>query len=141
MQGYERAVVDISKELNKKFNITAVVPKFVSEETRINLENTQGLKGIYVSPDPSELGIYKSFNYEIFERRNSVVIAFDGNSPVSNLIQEAKNGKGKSKIYVNANVKQLKEKAKSLDGYVTEFYEKEDFLDKIILDNPNIISK
>ena len=26
-----------------------------------------------------------------------VVVAFDGNSPVSNLIQEAKNGKGKAK--------------------------------------------
>lgn len=46
----------------------------------------------------SELGIYKSFNYEIFERRNSVVVAFDGNSPVSNLIQELKMVKVKLKF-------------------------------------------
>ena len=44
------------------------------------------------------LSYYKSFNYEIFERRKSIVIAFDGNSAVSNLVQEAKNGKAKSKI-------------------------------------------
>ena len=138
MQGYERAVVDISKELNKKFNITAVVPKFVSEETRINLENTQGLEGIYVSPDPSELGIYKSFNYEIFERRNSVVIAFDGNSPVSNLIQEAKNGKGKAKIYVNSDVEVLNEKAKSLYGYVRLFNTNNNLANEILEDNPEI---
>ena len=138
MQGYERAVVDISKELNKKFNITAVVPKFVSEETRINLENTQGLEGIYVSPDPSELGIYKSFNYEIFERRNSVVIAFDGNSPVSNLIQEAKNGKGKAKIYVNSDVEVLNEKAKSLYGYVRLFNNNNNLANEILEDNPEI---
>ena len=75
MQGYERAVLDISKELHKKFNITAVVPKYVSEETKVNLESNSELNGIYVSPDPSELGIYKSFNYEVFERRNSVCIS------------------------------------------------------------------
>ena len=138
MQGYERAVLDISKELGKKFNITAVVPKYVSEDIRENIENTTGLNGIYVCPDPSELGIYKSFNYEIFERRNSVVIAFDGNSPVSNLIQEAKNGKGKAKIYVNADVDVLKEKANSLDGYVRVFNKNINLADEVLEDNPEI---
>ena len=79
------------------------------------------IDGIRISIESDEMGIYKSFNYEIFERRNSVVVAFDGNSPVSNLIQEAKNGKGKAKIYVNSDVDVLKEKAKSLDGYVRLF--------------------
>ena len=69
------------------------------------------------------------------------MVAFDGNSPVSNLVQEAKNGKGKSKIYVNGNVDFLKQKAKSLEGYVTEFYSKEDVVDKIFLDNPEIESE
>ena len=138
MQGYERAVLDISKELNKKFNITAVVPKYVSEDIRENLDNNQDLNGIYVSPDPSELGIYKSFNYEIFERRNSVVVAFDGNSPVSNLIQEAKNGKGKAKIYVNSDVELLKEKAKTLDGYVRLFNSDSNLAQEILEDNPEI---
>ena len=138
MQGYERAVLDISKELNKKFDIKAVVPKYVSEDVREKLE-TADLDGIYVSPEPSELGIYKSFNYEIFERRNSVVVAFDGNSPVSNLIQEAKNGKGKANIYVNSNVDSLKSKAKSLEGYVKLFGNNESLASKFMEDNPEII--
>ena len=141
MQGYERAVLDISKELNKKFEVTAVVPKYVSEDIKENLDSSQDLSGIYVSPDPSELGIYKSFNYEIFERRNSVVVAFDGNSPVSNLIQEAKNGKGKAKIYVNSDVDVLKEKAKSLDGYVRLFNTSENLAKEILEDNPDIMEK
>ena len=141
MQGYERAVLDISKELNKKFDVTAVVPKYVSEDVKENLDSSQDLSGIYVSPDPSELGIYKSFNYEIFERRNSVVVAFDGNSPVSNLIQEAKNGKGKAKIYVNSDVDVLKEKAKSLDGYVRLFNTDKDLANEILEDNPEIREK
>ena len=139
MQGYERAVLDISKELNKKFNITAVVPKYVSQDIKDNLDNNQELNGIYVSPDPSELGIYKSFNYEIFERRNSVVVAFDGNSPVSNLIQEAKNGKGKAKIYVNSDVALLEEKAKSLGGYVKLFNNNNNLANEILEDNPEIM--
>ena len=138
MQGYERAVLDIAKEINKKFNVTAVVPKYVSEDIKENLENNQELSGIYVSPDPSELGIYKSFNYEIFERRNSVVVAFDGNSPVSNLIQEAKNGKGKAKIYVNSDVALLKEKASSLEGYVRLFNHDNSLAEEILGDNPEI---
>ena len=138
MQGYERAVLDISKELNKKFNVTAVVPKYISQDIKENLDNNQDLDGIYVSPDPSELGIYKSFNYEIFERRNSVVVAFDGNSPVSNLIQEAKNGKGKAKIYVNSDVALLEEKAKSLEGYVKLFNSDNNLASEIIEDNPEI---
>ena len=93
MQGYEKAIVDISKELNKKFEIDAIVPKTVTEKVKNRLLD-ENIDGICISPETEELGIYKSFNYEIFERRKSVVIAFDGNSPVSNLVQEAKNGKG-----------------------------------------------
>ena len=91
-----------------------------------------------ISPETEELGIYKSFNYEIFERRKSIVIAFDGNSPVSNLVQEAKNGKGKAKIYVNSDVDILKQKAESLQGYVTMFNDKNDIVDDIFKDNPEI---
>lgn len=68
------------------------------------MEN-DNITGIRISTESEELGIYKSFNYEIFERRKSIVLAFDGNSPVSNLVQEAKNGKGKSKVYVNGKMK------------------------------------
>ena len=120
MEGYERAIVDISKEMNKKFEIYAIVPKFISERVR-NLILTEDIDGVRISTETFGLGIYKSFNYEIFERRNSIVIAFDGNSAVSNLVQEAKNGKAKAEIYVNEENEVLREKAKSLGGYVASF--------------------
>lgn len=137
MQGYEKALVDISKELNKKIEINAIVPKNVTEKVKNRLLDAN-VSGICISPETEELGIYKSFNYEIFERRKSIVIAFDGNSPVSNLVQEAKNGKGKAKIYVNSDVDILKQKAESLQGYVTMFNDKNDIVDDIFKDNPEI---
>lgn len=139
MQGYEKAIIDISKELGKKFEIDAIIPKKVSNEVGGALLLDE-LDGVCISTEQEELGIYKSFNYEIFERRGSIVLAFDGNSPVSNLIQEAKNGKGKAKIYVNDNVKALQEKAKSLEGYVTTFSQNKNIIQKIALDNPEIMS-
>ena len=139
MQGYEKAIIDISKELNKKFEIDAIVPKMVTEKVKNRLLD-ENIDGIRVSTETEELGIYKSFNYEIFERRKAIVIAFDGNSPVSNLVQEAKNGKGKSKIYVNEENQLLKEKAEMLEGYVVPFDMQDDIVEKIILDNPEISS-
>lgn len=138
MQGYEKEIIDISKESGKKFEIDAIIPKKVSKEIGETLLIDE-LDGVCISTEQEELGIYKSFNYEIFERRESIVLAFDGNSPVSNLIQEAKNGKGKAKIYVNDNVKALQEKAKSLEGYVTTFSQNKDIIQKIALDNPEIM--
>ena len=138
MQGYEKAVIDISKELDKKVEIDAIVPKLVTEKVKDRLLDEK-VKGICISPETEELGIYKSFNYEIFERRKAVVIAFDGNAPVLNLVQEAKNGKGKSKIYVNQENELLKEKAETLEGYVVPFEMKDNIVDKIIKDNPEIM--
>ena len=140
MQGYEKAIVDISKELNKKFEIDAIVPKMVTEKVKNRLLD-QNIDCICISPETEELGIYKSFNYEIFERRKAVVIAFDGNSPVLNLVQEAKNGKGKSKIYVNQENELLKKKADTLEGYVVPFEMKENIIYKILSDNPEISKK
>ena len=137
MQGYEKAIIDISKQLNKKFEINAIIPKLVSENEKNNLLEKH-LNGVCVSTEAEELGIYKSFNYEIFERRSSVVIAFDGNSPVSNLVQEAKNGKGKAKIYINEDIPVLKEKARSLGGYVVPFNMDQNIVEKILEDNPEI---
>ena len=97
------------------------------------------LNGVCISTEAEELGIYKSFNYEIFERRSSVVLALDGNSPVSNLVQEAKNGKGKSKIYINEEIPVLKEKARYLGGYVIPFNMEQNIVDRIISDNPEIV--
>jgi len=139
MEGYEKALLDISKDLGKKFEIDAIVPKKIDKKLATELlENN--LNGVCVSTESEELGIYKSFNYEIFERRPSVVVAFDGNSPVSNLVQEAKNGKGKSRIYINDDVESLKEKASYLDGYITKFnFENDDLVSIIKNDNPEIM--
>lgn len=137
LQGYEKSIIDISKKLKKKFEIYAIIPKLIAKEEKDNLLSDD-ITGIRISTESEELGIYKSFNYEIFERRTSIVVAFDGNSPVSNLVQEAKNGKGKAKIYVNKENANLKEKGKNLGGYVVSFILKEDIASKILEDNPEI---
>ncbi len=138
MEGYEKGIVKIAEELGKHFEVDAIIPKMVSEEVKKNLLK-QPVNGVCISTESEGLGIYKSFNYEIFERRNSVVVALDGNSPVSNLVQEAKNGKGKAKIYINEDIPVLKEKASSLGGYVIPFNFKEEIVEKIIEDNPEIV--
>ena len=60
-----------------------------------------------ISIEPSGNGLYKSFAYEIFKRRPSVLLAFDGNSPAANLVQEAKNGRYKCDIYVDGRSRAL----------------------------------
>lgn len=140
IEGYEKEIIEISKRINKKFEIDAIIPKMVSEDISRKLLE-KDIEGIRISTESEEFGIYKSFNYEIFERRNSIVIAFDGNSPVSNLVQEAKNGKGKAKIYVNEENRNLREKAKSLQGYVVPFKIDDDIVSKILIDNPEIVDE
>ena len=137
LQAYEKAVVDYVKESNKNFKIIAIVPKVIRLETKNRLQNEE-LVGICISTESNSLGIYKSFNYEVFERGESIVIAFDGNSAVSNLVQEAKNGKGKSKIYINTDVEVLKDKAKYLGGYVVGFNLEDNIADKILEDNKEL---
>ena len=111
VEGYEKALINLTNKLHKKFEIYAIIPKMISKEVGERLQN-KSISGIRISTESEEFGIYKSFNYEIFERRTSIVIAFDGNSPVSNLVQEAKNGKGKSSIYVNTENYNLRVKGK-----------------------------
>ena len=138
MQGYEKEIVELNKNMNKHFEINAIVPKMISQTDSDNILE-ENIDGVRISIESDEMGIYKSFNYEIFERRNSVVMAFDGNSPVSNLIQEAKNGKGKAKIYVNEDSPSLFDKAVSLNGYAIPFKTNQNIVDKIIEDNPEIM--
>ena len=137
MEGYEKEVINLAKKMNKNFEINAIVPKLVnSKEKKALMDND--INGVCVSTEAQTMGIYKSFNYEIFERRDSIVLAFDGNTPAANLIQEAKNGKGKSKIFVNNKVEALEEKAKSLEGYVEEFESSDELVDKIFREYPNL---
>jgi hypothetical protein len=72
------------------------------------------------------MGIYKSVAFEIFKRRPSVLIALDGNSSGANMIQDAKNGKRRCHIFVLDRRGMLREKAKSLEGYVSLFRTNDD---------------
>ena len=118
LSGYEKYLIDHNK---KNFRIYAIVPAAVTQKEIERLKKS-GVD-IRVSTESEGMGIYKSFNYEIFERRPSLVVAFDGNSAAANLIQEARNGKGKAAICVWSNSKTLKQKAASLKGYVHFFDE------------------
>lgn len=140
MEGYEKEIINISKKMNKDIEIDAIIPKMISKEESHKLQAKE-LDKIRISIESDEMGIYKSFNYEIFERRKSVVMAFDGNWPVSNLVQEAKNGKGKAKIYVNEETPILSDKAKTLGGYVIPFNVRQNIVEKILTDNPEIMKE
>ena len=139
VEGYEKAIINISNKLNKNIEIYAIVPNMISKEVGERILRSK-ISGIRISTENEEFGIYKSFNYEVFERRSSIVIAFDGNSPISNLVQEAKNGKGKAKIYVNEDNDNLRIKTKSLQGYIVSFNlnNNNNIVDTILNDNLEI---
>ena len=114
LTGHEKYLV----EHNQRFDIYSIVPSLL-EPKQLRKLLKANLKGIRISTESQEMGIYKSFNYEIFERRNCALFAFDGNSSIANLVQEARNGKGRAWIFVHPKSAMLKAKAKSLEGYVT----------------------
>ena len=116
LTGYERELVRLA---GGRFEIFAIVPTRVTpfEARRIKSSGA----GVRVSIEPTRMGLYKSFAYEIFKRRPSVVIALDGNSAGANTVQEAKNGKKKARIFVNRNSRVLYAKALALQGYVSVF--------------------
>lgn len=114
LSGQEKYIV----EHNRNFEIYSIIPSLMSPSQIRRLSHAK-IKGVRISTEAQEMGIYKSFNYEIFERRNCVLFAFDGNSAIANLVQEGRNGKGRAWIYVYPKSQMLKAKAKSLEGYVT----------------------
>lgn len=126
LSGYEKYLLEHNE---KKFDIFAFVPSLVSASAAKNLQEA-GVS-IRVSTEGEGMGIYKSFNYEIFERRPSLVLAFDGNSAAQNMIQEAKNGKGRAAILIWEKSKTLREKALSLEGYISFFSEEVSLVDQI----------
>jgi hypothetical protein len=125
---------------NTKFDIYSIVPSLMNEKQLKRLYKAN-IKGIRISTESQEMGIYKSFNYEIFERRNCALLAFDGNSAVANLVQEARNGKGRCWIFVYPKSKMLKAKATSLQGYVTMNATSAEVVQKIIEIQDNIGTK
>jgi adenosine deaminase len=116
LTAYEKELVNKARE---RFEIYAIVP------TRITAPESKRLRkskvGVRVSIEPTGMGLYKSFAYEIFKRRPSVVVALDGNSAGANTIQEAKNGKKKAMIFVYKGARVLYTKARTIQGYVTVF--------------------
>ena len=104
------------RQAKGRFRTYAIVPNRIThaEEKRLS---ESGI-GILVSIESSGMGLYKSFAYEIFKRMPSALFAFDGNSSALNLIQEARNGREKCRIFINPHSRGLSAKAKMLEGYV-----------------------
>lgn len=120
LNAYEKYLL----ENKNNYELYSIVPSNITK-----LEKNKLLKSdlnVRVSTESLGMGIYKSFNYEIFERRPSIVIGIDGNSACANLIQEAKNGKAKALIYVSYNSDVLRQKANSLKGYVNVYKDNKD---------------
>ena len=115
LRGYERHLVERAAG---RFRIYAIVPSVLGSREAARLRRS----GVLIRPsiEPSGNGLYKSFAYEIFKRRPSVLLAFDGNSPAANLVQEAKNGRFPCDIYVDGRSRALAAKARMLQGYVRE---------------------
>ena len=134
--GHEKYLVE-----NKgKFDVYSIIPSLM-DRNQIRRLSQADIKGIRISTESQEMGIYKSFNYEIFERRNCVLFAFDGNSSLANLVQEARNGKGKTRIFLYPKSAMLKAKAASLEGYVTMNASAQDVIRKIHTLEDNIGTK
>lgn len=126
LRGYEKYLLEHNE---KGFLIYSFVPSMLTREECRQLEEA-GVR-IRISTESESMGIYKSFNYEIFERRPSLLIGFDGNSAGENMIQEAKNGKGKAGIFIWEKSRTLREKASSLEGYVWFFNSKKPLADQV----------
>ena len=111
--GYEKYLAEHNEG---RFSIFALVPGTISRAERERLLRS-GVS-VRLSVEPSGNGLYKSFGYEIFHRRPSVLLALDGNSPAANLVQEARNGRGKCAIFVDDECRALRAKARGLQGTV-----------------------
>ena len=100
-----------------RFRVFAIVPRLITRAEKTRLQRA-GV-GVLLSIELSPMGLYKSFAYEIFKRRPSALLAFDGNSAALNLIQEARNAREKCRIYISPRSRGLAVKARTLEGYVS----------------------
>jgi hypothetical protein len=126
MLAYEKELVRLCEN---RFEIYAMVPTQLTEEEAARLKKSGA--GIRISIESVGMGLYKSYSYEIFKRRPSVVVGLDGNSAGTNVIQEARNGKRKARIFVNRHATSLYSKAQTLRGY-TVIFESPDAADRIL---------
>ena len=114
LTGYERYIAEHARP---KFDVFAFAPADITQGEYKKLQSS-GLP-VRISIESAVLGLYKSIAYEIFKRRQSIIIALDGNNAADNLIQEAKNSKYKSRTFIGNHSRALRAKANSLQGYVT----------------------
>ena len=112
-----------------RFRFFAIVPRLISRAERTRLQKA-GV-GIVLSIELSPMGLYKSFAYEIFKRRPSALLAFDGNSAALNLIQEARNAREKCRIYISPRSRGLAVKTRTLEGYVKPLSDAEEILNEL----------
>ena len=127
LTGYERYITEHN---TRGFEIFAIVPTLLTQREAAALK--KAALGIRLSIEPYGLGLYKSFAYEIFKRRKSLLLALDGNAAGANLIQEAKNGTKKARIFVSRRSRTLSAKTQTLRGYATLFSEKEEVAEEIL---------
>ncbi len=125
---YEKYLVDHN---TRGFTIYSIVPSLLIKADSQKLQRSK-INFFRISTESQEMGIYKSFNYEIFEQRSSIVLAFDGNSALGNLVQEARNGKHKADIYLSTKCRILKEKLVSLKGYTISCTDANKITDMIV---------
>ena len=132
LRSYERYLVEQNRARGSRFRVYAIVPAMITPQEAGRLRASGAV--IRVSIEPAAMGLYKSFAYEIFKRRRSMLLAFDGSCAGANMIQEAKNAKYECRTYVNARSRLLGAKAASLQGYVTLFREEEEALAPVLRD-------
>ena len=116
LTGAEKYLVERN---HKRFHIIAFVPGLISRSELYRIRRNP--VKVRVSTENEGVSLYKSINYEVFERRPSILIGFDGNSAGANMMQEARNGKGKCRIFIYERCSFLKNKAATLEGYVRLF--------------------
>ena len=119
----------LARQAKDRFRVFAIVPSAITQAEKAKL--TAAGVGVLVSIESSGMGLYKSFAYEIFKRVPSVLLAFDGNSAALNLIQEARNGRQKCRIYINPRSRGLTAKAKMLEGYVQPMKDAETIMNEL----------
>jgi len=114
----------LAQEAKGRFEVFSFVPSLVTPREAQKLAALE--IGVRISKEPVGMGLYKSFYYEIFKRRPSGVIALDANASGMNVIQDARNSRFKSSIFLYEGSADLKGKAKTLSGYVRTFKGGED---------------
>ncbi len=127
LSSYEKALVEKNAG---RFEIFAVIPTLLTPREAAALKRS-GVS-VRLSIEPYGPGLYKSIAYEIFKNRESVLLALDGNASGANLIQEAKNARRKCRIFVCRASRGLREKTRSLEGYVRLFDPAEDVSGEIV---------